>query len=74
LSGKISNAQTFQDISALQTQFVQDRIQAFVTQVLELQQLIGESFPEAATRQIAPLTRYASYNDKKRLPSRRGFP
>jgi hypothetical protein len=73
-AGKISNAQTFQDISALQTQFVQDRIQAFVTQMLELQQLIGESFPEAATRQISPLTRYASYNDKKRLPSRRGFP
>jgi hypothetical protein len=43
-AGKISNAQTFQDISALQTQFVQDRIQAFVTQMLELQQLIGEAF------------------------------
>ena len=27
-AGKISNAQTFQDISTLQTRFVQDRIQA----------------------------------------------
>jgi hypothetical protein len=43
-AGKISNAQTFQDISALQAQFVQDRIQAFVTQMLALQQLIGEAF------------------------------
>jgi hypothetical protein len=43
-AGKISNAQSFQDISALQTQFVQERIQAFVTQTQELQQLIGEAF------------------------------
>jgi hypothetical protein len=35
-AGKISNAQTFQDISAFQTQFVQERIQAFVTQTQEL--------------------------------------
>ena len=42
-AGEISNAQTFQDISTLQTQFVQDRIRIFVTQMLELQhqQLIG---------------------------------
>jgi hypothetical protein len=43
-AGKISNSQTFQDISALQTQFVQERIQAFVTQTQELQQLIGDAF------------------------------
>ena len=43
-AGKVSNAQSFQDISALQTQFVQDRIQAFVTQTQELQQLIGDAF------------------------------
>jgi len=43
-AGKISNAQTFQDVSTLQTQFVQDRIQAFVTQTQEFQQLIGEAF------------------------------
>jgi hypothetical protein len=74
LASKISSTQNLQEILTLQMQFAQDRIQAFVTQMLELQQLIGESFPEAATRQISPLTRYASYNDKKRLPSRRGFP
>jgi len=43
-AGKISNAQTFQDVPTLQTQFVQDRIQAFVTQTQEFQQLIGEAF------------------------------
>ena len=43
-AGKLSSAQTFQDVSMLQTQFVQDRIQAFVTQTQELQQLIGDAF------------------------------
>ena len=41
---KIAKAQNFQEILALQTQFVQDRIQAFVTQTQELQQLIGDAF------------------------------
>jgi hypothetical protein len=43
-AGKLSSAQTFQDVSMLQTQFVQDRIQAFATQTQELQQLIGDAF------------------------------
>ncbi len=43
-AGKISSAQSFQDVSTLQTQFVQERIQAFVTQTQELQQLIGDAF------------------------------
>ena len=43
-AGKLSGAQTFQDVSMLQTQFVQDRIQAFATQTQELQQLIGDAF------------------------------
>ena len=42
-AGKISNAQTPQDIVTLQTQFAQDRMQAFVTQMQELQKLIGEA-------------------------------
>jgi len=41
-AGKISNAQTFQDIVTLQTQFAQDRMQAFTTQTQELYKLIGE--------------------------------
>ena len=42
-AGKISNAQTFQDIVTLQTQFAQDRMQAFVTQTQQLYKLIGET-------------------------------
>ena len=42
-AGKISNVRTPQDIVTLQTQFAQDRMQAFVTQTQELQKLIGET-------------------------------
>ena len=42
--GKISSAQTPQDILLLQTQFAQDRMKAFVTQTQELYRLIGEAF------------------------------
>jgi len=42
-AGKVSHAQTFQDIVTLQTQFAQDRIQAFTTQTQELYKLIGET-------------------------------
>ena len=42
-AGKIGNAQTFQDIVTLQTQFAQDRMQAFTTQTQELYKLIGET-------------------------------
>jgi hypothetical protein len=42
-AGKISHAQTFQDIVTLQTQFAQDRMQAFATQTQELYKLIGET-------------------------------
>ena len=35
-AGKISNARTPQDIVTLQTQFAQDRMQAFVTQTQQL--------------------------------------
>ena len=41
--GKISSAQTPQDILLLQTQFAQDRMKAFVTQTQELYKLIGET-------------------------------
>jgi len=42
-AGKISNAQTVQDIVTLQTQFVQERMQAFVTQTQQLFSGIEES-------------------------------
>jgi hypothetical protein len=46
-AGKISSAQSFQDVSTLQMQFVQERIQAFVTQTQELQQLTSSGDPPA---------------------------
>ena len=42
-AGKISNAQTPQDIVTLEMQFAQDRMRAFVTQTEEFQRLIGET-------------------------------
>ena len=42
-TGKISNAQTLQDVLMLQTQFAQDQMQAYATQTQELQKLIGET-------------------------------
>ena len=47
-AGKISKAQTFQDIVTLQTQFAQDRMQAFTTQTQELYKLIGETVQKSA--------------------------
>ena len=49
-AGKISNAQTPQDIATLQMQFAQDRMQAFVTQTEEFQRLIGEALQRRARR------------------------
>jgi len=42
-AGQVCSAQTLQDIVTLQTQFAQDRMQAFVTQAQALQKLIGET-------------------------------
>jgi hypothetical protein len=42
-AGKISNAQTLQDVLMLQTQFAQDQMQAYATQTQGLQKLIGEA-------------------------------
>jgi hypothetical protein len=42
-AGKISNAQTLQDVLMLQTQFAQDQMQAYARQTQELQKLIGEA-------------------------------
>jgi hypothetical protein len=44
---KIAKAQNFQDIVTLQTQFAQDRMQAFTTQTQELYKLIGETVQKA---------------------------
>ena len=40
-AGELSNVRTPQEILTLQTQFAQDRMQAFATQTLELQSLIA---------------------------------
>jgi len=40
---RISDARTFQEILTLETQFVQDRMQAFVAQTQQLYALIGEA-------------------------------
>ena len=45
---KIAKAQNFQEIMTLQTQFAQERMQAFTTQTQELQKLIGEAFQRSA--------------------------
>ena len=42
-AGKISNAQTFQELLTIQTQFAQDRMQAFTPHTQELHKLIGET-------------------------------
>ena len=42
--GKISNAQTFQELLTIQTQFAQDRMQAYAEHTQELYGLIGEAF------------------------------
>jgi hypothetical protein len=40
---KIAKAQNFQEALTLQTQFAQDQMQAYATQMQELQKLIGET-------------------------------
>jgi len=47
LAGKISNAQTVQEIVTLQTQFAQERMQAFVTQTQQLYSAIAEAFQKS---------------------------
>ena len=47
---KIAKTQNFQEILTLQTQFAQDRMQAFTTQTQELQKLIGEALQRSAHR------------------------
>ena len=49
-AGKISNVRTPQDIVTLQTQFAQDRMQAFVTQTQQLFSVIRRSHPESRKR------------------------
>ena len=45
--GKMSSAQTPQEILLLQTQFAQDRMQAFVTQTQQLCSVIAEAFQKS---------------------------
>ena len=46
-AGKISNARTPQDIVTLQTQFAQDRMQAFITQTQQLFSVIEETIQKS---------------------------
>ena len=46
-AGKICNAPTPQDIATLQTQFAQERMQAFVTQTQQLFSFMGEALPKS---------------------------
>jgi len=46
-AGKISSAQTLQEILELQTQFAQDRMQAFVTQTQQLYSFIVDAFQKS---------------------------
>ena len=46
-AGKISNAQTVQEVMTLQTQFAQERMQAFVTQTQQLYSAIAEAFQKS---------------------------
>ena len=45
--GKMSSAQTPQEILQLQTQFAQDRMQAFVTQTQQLYSVIAEALQKS---------------------------
>ncbi len=49
-AGKICNAKNFQDILTLQTQFAQDRMQAFTSHTQELYSLIGDAFQKIQRR------------------------
>jgi isocitrate lyase len=40
---KVAKAQNFQEIVTLQTRFAQDQMQAYATEVQELQRLMGET-------------------------------
>ena len=53
LSEKIAKAQNFQEALTLQAHFAQDQMQAYATQMQELQKLIGEALQKAATRLIS---------------------
>jgi hypothetical protein len=46
-AGKISNVRTPQDIVTLETQFAQDRLQAFVTQTQQLFSVIEEAIKKS---------------------------
>ena len=47
LAEKMTKAHNFQEVLTLQTQFAQDRMQAFTTQTQELFRLIGDSLQKS---------------------------
>jgi hypothetical protein len=54
-AGKISNVRTPQDIVTLETQFAQDRMQAFVTQTQQLFSVIEEAIQKSERSATTPL-------------------
>lgn len=46
-ASKINNARSLDEVLALQTQFAQDRMQAFVAHTRELSQLIGDALQKS---------------------------
>ena len=68
-AGKISNVRTPQDIVTLQTQFAQDRMQAFVTQTQQLFSVIEEAIQKSergamgASMGAMPSTMVAGFKD-----------
>jgi len=49
-AGKINSAKSYQEILTLQTQFSQERMQAFVAQTQQLFSLIGKALQKSARR------------------------
>ena len=60
-AGKISNVRTPQDIATFQTQFAQDRMQAFVTHTQQLYSVIGETFQKLQRGAIYEGCRFEFY-------------
>lgn len=69
-AGKISSAQTLQELVTLQTQFTQDRIQAFIAQTQQFYSSVVEAFQKSehgalsgVTNVTAPIPQGVSFGD-----------
>ena len=78
-AGKISNVRPPQDILTLETQFAQDRVQAFVTQTQQLFSVIEEALQKsergahgAGTDAMPSIPMVADFKDVLKFPRFRG--